>query len=91
MFELKKGERLAAVRWHAEFHHDDKEGGVWYFAAGPSVADLESALRAAVREHLAGLAEPPKYAFNWGDGVNDVAPRSGPGTGCGCSKSPGRS
>jgi hypothetical protein len=72
MFDLNRGERLGCINWYGEFHHDDKDGGVWWFAVRPDVKNFEGAVRGAVADFLAANPNTSGHPFNWGDAIDNV-------------------
>jgi hypothetical protein len=74
VFPLAEGEELLEVGYSWGLTGTEDWGtGAWYFAVDRDVADADSALRAAVVDHLATPgANPDGLAFNWGDAVGEV-------------------
>lgn len=74
VFALAEGEQVLEVGYSWGLTGTDDWGtGAWYFAVEHDVADPDSALRAAVADHLANSgANQDGRTFNWGDAVGEV-------------------
>jgi hypothetical protein len=72
VFDLREGEKLAALHWSIN-DSDDGNSGVWYFAT-KSILGFEMSLREAVKDHLEQHPNKNPYPWNWGDAITDILP-----------------
>jgi predicted ATPase len=72
VFDLREGEKLAALHWSIN-DSDDGNSGVWYFAT-KSTLGFEMSLREAVKDHLEQHPHKELWSWNWGDAITDILP-----------------